>query len=83
VVAHIGPGEGFGERGLLDNAPRNATVTTEQETTVLRIEGDVLLEALTQAPMLTAALNRSNAGGALADIPADGTPLIDDLRWEA
>jgi CRP-like cAMP-binding protein len=83
VVAHIGPGEGFGERGLLDNAPRNATVTTEQETTVLRIEGDVLLEALTQAPMLTAALNRSNAGGALADMPADGTPLIDDLRWEA
>jgi MFS family permease len=83
VVAHIGRGEGFGERGLLDNAPRNATVTTEEETTVLRIEGDVLLEALTQAPMLTAALNRSNAGGALADMPADGTPLIDDLRWEA
>jgi MFS family permease len=69
VLAHIGPGASFGERGLLDSAPRNATVTTEQETTVLRIEGDILLESLEQAPMLTTALDRSN------------TPLIDDPSW--
>lgn len=70
VVAHIGPGASFGERGLLDSAPRNATVTTERETTVLRIEGEALLEALEQAPLLTTALDRSN------------TPLIDDPRWD-
>ena len=29
VLAHLGAGECFGERGLLDKAPRNATVTTE------------------------------------------------------
>jgi MFS family permease len=67
VLAHCEPGEGFGERGLLDNAPRNATVTTETETTVLRIEGAVLLEALEQAPMLATALNETN--------------LVDDPRW--
>jgi CRP-like cAMP-binding protein len=82
VLARIGPGASFGERGLLDNAPRNATVTTEEETTVLRIEGDVLLESLEQAPMLTTALDRSNGGRGLVEMPADDTPLIDDPRWD-
>jgi len=81
VLAHIGPGESFGERGLLDNAPRNATVTTEEETTVLRIEGDVLLDSLEQAPMLTTALDRSNGGRGPIELPADETPLSDDPRW--
>jgi MFS family permease len=81
AVAHIGPGGSFGERGLLDSAPRNATVTTEQETTVLRIEGDALLEALEQAPVLTSALDRSNGGRGLADVAAVETPLIDDPKW--
>jgi MFS family permease len=80
VLAHRGPGGSFGERGLLDNAPRNATVTTEDETTVLRIDGVLLLEALEQAPMLTTALNRSNAGLGVVDVPAD-EPVIDDPRW--
>ena len=74
VLAHCEPGDGFGERGLLDNAPRNATVTTETETTVLRIEGAVLLESLEHAPMLENALNLSNAVE---------TPLVDDPRWDA
>jgi hypothetical protein len=81
VLARIGPGAGFGERGLLDGAPRNASVTTEEETTVIRIEGDVLLEALEQAPVLTAALNRSNAGRGPVDVPAADTAVIDDPRW--
>lgn len=82
VLAHIGPGASFGERGLLDNAPRNATVTTEQETTVIRIEGDALLEALEQAPMLTTALNRSNVGRGFGDMrPGGDTRLVDDPRW--
>jgi MFS family permease len=81
AVAHIGPGGSFGERGLLDSAPRNATVTTEQETTVLRIEGDALLEALEQAPVLSSALDRSNGGRTRVDVPADETPLVDDPRW--
>jgi MFS family permease len=81
VLAHIGAGEGFGERGLLDHAPRNATVTTDDETTVLRIEGDVLLDSLEQAPTLTSALNRTNAGRALPDVPTGDTHLVDDPGW--
>ena len=81
AVAHLEAGDGFGERGLLDNAPRNATVTTEVDTTVLRIEGAVLLEALERAPMLTTALNHSNAGRSIVDVAADESQLIDDPRW--
>jgi len=81
VRTHLGPGDSFGERGLLDNAPRNATVTTETETTVLRIDGDVLLEVLEQAPMLTTALDRSNGGRPLVEEPAAGRQLVDDPSW--
>jgi predicted MFS family arabinose efflux permease len=81
VLAQLGAGESFGERGLLDNARRNATVTTEVDTTVLRIEGAVLLEALERAPMLTMALNRSNAGHGAVDVAADESQLVDDPRW--
>jgi Cyclic nucleotide-binding domain/Major Facilitator Superfamily len=80
VVAHCEAGEGFGERGLLDNAPRNATVTTEVDTTVLRIDGAVLLDVLEQAPMLTTALNRSPSGRGVVEEPEGEAALIDDPR---
>jgi MFS family permease len=78
ALAHLGPGDSFGERGLLDTAPRNATVTTEMDTTVLRIDGGVLLEVLEQAPMLTTALERSNGGRPLLDVAAEEGRLVDD-----
>ena len=58
-LAHLGPGDHFGERGLLDQAPRNASVTTEEPSTLLRLEGDVLLDALQSAPTVLSALDRS------------------------
>ena len=50
----------FGERGLLDNAPRNATVTTEVQSTIMRLEGDVLLDALQSSPTVLSAIDRSS-----------------------
>ena len=58
-VARLGPGDYFGERGLLDNAPRNASVTTAEPSTVLRLEGNVLLDVLSSAPTLRTAIDRS------------------------
>ena len=80
VRVHLGPGDSFGERGLLDNAPRNATVTTEMDTTVLRIDGAVLLDTLEGAPMLTTALDRSSTAPGVR-VPPDEPKLIDDPRW--
>ena len=65
-VVHLGAGDSFGERGLLDNAPRNATVTTEVDTTVLRIEGRELIEALQGEPSLRPALDLSSTSPGLA-----------------
>ena len=82
VLTHLGPGDSFGERGLLDNAPRNATVRTETDTTLLRIDGAVLLDSLEGAPMLTAALDRVHRGPAPPDPdgPAEEMATVDDLE---
>ena len=80
-VVRLGPGEYFGERGLLDNAPRNATVTTSQQSAVLRLEGDVLLEALESAPFMRSAL--SNGPGRRTATAVEHTSVVDDPRWEA
>lgn len=78
-VAHLGPGECFGERGLLDRAPRNATVTTEVGSTILRLEGEALLDALQAAPTMLSAIDVPNvprSSGATA-----ATALVDDPTW--
>jgi len=79
-VARLGPGDYFGERGLLDNAPRNATVTTVEASTLLRLDGEVLLETLQTAPAMRSALDRSNVPGR-SSAPPPATPLVDDPAW--
>lgn len=84
AVAHLGPGDHFGERGLLDNAPRNATVTTEAETTLLRLDGATLLDALQFAPALHSVLDRSHATAlAAASVSPADDPFVDDPTWSA
>jgi len=80
AVAHLGPGDSFGERGLLDRAPRNATVTTEMSTMLLRVEGHVLLDALEAAPTLRPALDLSHPRPG-AQVPP-GEPAMAGLRKE-
>jgi CRP-like cAMP-binding protein len=80
AVVHLGPGDSFGERGLLDQAPRNATVTTEMDTTLLRVEGTALLDALEAAPNLRPALDLSSTAPGV-QVPPGETALVDDPRW--
>jgi hypothetical protein len=82
VRVRLGPGDSFGERGLLDNAPRNATVTTEVDTVVLWIDGDVLLESLEAAPTLTPALNLSSSAPGIYVPPDEPSALDDPTRVE-
>jgi MFS family permease len=80
VVAHLGPGSHFGERGLLDNAPRNATVTTELDSVVLRLEGDVLLEAMQASPTMLSAVERGPIPARVVTTDEE-TSMVDDPTW--
>ena len=79
-VIRLGPSEWFGELGLLDNMPRNATVTTTVDSTLLRLEGSVLLSALETAPTMRSELL---GGGRRPGTDVPSTVLVDDPRWEA
>ncbi|MBL6958881.1 MAG: HlyD family type I secretion periplasmic adaptor subunit [Rhodospirillales bacterium] len=57
-LAEIGPGDLFGEMGLIDGSKRSATALTLEETLVQRIDRDALLDKLNQdsdfaAPVLS------------------------------
>lgn len=50
TVAELGPGDHFGEIGLLESAPRNATCTTQTDCRMYRIDGRSFIEAVQDAP---------------------------------
>jgi hypothetical protein len=50
-----------------------------EPSTALRLEGDVLLEALQTVPTMWSALDRSNAPARSSD--RGHTPLVDDPAW--
>ena len=47
VLRHEGPGDHFGEIGLLHDVPRTATITALQETVLLALSREEFLEAVT------------------------------------
>ena len=55
----LGPGDFFGEMGLLENAPRNADVIAETPVTLLVLRGPALKELERDAPALARRLRRS------------------------
>ena len=55
----LGPGDFFGEMGLLDNAPRNADVIAETPLRVMVLRGPALRELEHDAPELARRLRRS------------------------
>jgi cytochrome P450 len=60
-VATVGPGESIGELALLDQVPRNATVTASSDLLVHEVDGERFLEILVGSPRLMLALLRQLA----------------------
>ena len=55
----LGPGDFFGEMGLLDDEPRNADVIAETALTVIVLRGPAFKELERDAPRLAQRLRRS------------------------
>ncbi|MEP6694013.1 MAG: cyclic nucleotide-binding domain-containing protein [Chloroflexota bacterium] len=59
VLAELEVGDVIGEMGLLDGAPRSATVTALEHTQTLEIHATVMALVLMQYPQIAAALLRT------------------------
>ena len=64
-VNTLGPGDHFGEVGLIEGMPSTATVTTTTPCNLLRIPARDFLDVTGSSPAVQAALSRS-VGGAMA-----------------
>lgn len=70
LVATLGPGDGFGEVGLLRGEPRNATVRAATHAELLRIDGGEFLAAVNAVPSTSgAALGGGFLGRAAPSVP--------------
>lgn len=61
AIAHLGPGEFFGELSVLDRMPRNATVAAETATTCLALASWDFEKVLLAQPALTLSILRGVA----------------------
>ena len=59
VLAILGPGELVGEMGVLDSAPRSATVTATEETQTLELGAELLAQTILLYPEVTMPLLRT------------------------
>jgi len=59
VLAELGVGEVVGEMGLLDLAPRSATVTALEDTETLELHATVMALVVMQHPQVATALLRT------------------------
>jgi CRP/FNR family transcriptional regulator, cyclic AMP receptor protein len=55
----LGPGDFFGEMGLVDGAPRNADVIAETHVTLMVLRGSSLKELERDCPQLARRISRS------------------------
>jgi CRP/FNR family cyclic AMP-dependent transcriptional regulator len=58
-VAELGAGDFIGEMALISKAPRNATVTTTEQTTLLVVTDRAFWELLERAPDLQSSVIRA------------------------
>ena len=73
VIAHLEDGDFFGEMALLDDAPRNATVTAVTSTTTLSLDRDQFQSMIGADPEMAnavheAALDRARQNGAVGTL---------------
>ncbi len=59
VVAELGPGEVFGEMGIIDDGPRSATAVVSQDAVCIAYAPDDILEQIETNPATMAAIMKA------------------------
>lgn len=67
AIAHLEDGDFFGEMALLDDAPRNATVTAVIPTTTLSLDRDQFGLLMADAPEIARAVREASEARARMD----------------
>jgi signal transduction histidine kinase len=79
LLTHLRPGDFFGEMAIIHNAPRAATVTSTQETTLLEINNDTFTNLIERSSSMSMAMVRA-VSNRLRD---NDEMAIEDLRQKA
>ena len=77
LINRMGPGQGFGEIGLLGAIPRTATVTAAGAAHLLRMRGDVFVDVVNAVP---SSADSSVGAGVVARLAAGAVGSPDDGR---
>lgn len=91
TIAHLGPGDHFGEMSLLDKAPRSASITAVQPTLLLRLTREDFFEMIRKESntakkilwnflqVLTHRLRQTNLDLKDAKVAAEAEDLTDEI----
>jgi CRP/FNR family cyclic AMP-dependent transcriptional regulator len=81
VLAHMGPGEYFGEMALLDKIPRTASASAEEDCVLMAIGKDDLFTLMEKEPKAAAKLMFNLLKTFTTRLKATNEQLKEAVRW--
>lgn len=81
VLAHMGPGDYFGEMALLEQIPRTATASAEENTVLLRICREDLFALMERQPKAAAKIMFNLLRTFTARLQSTNDQLRETVRW--
>jgi len=81
VLAHMGPGDYFGEMALLEQIPRSATASAEEDSGLITISHDDLMGLMDREPKAAAKIMFNLLRTFTARLQATNDQLRETVRW--
>jgi len=81
VLAHMGPGDYFGEMALLEQIPRSATASAEEDSGLITISRDDLMGMMEREPKAAAKIMFNLLRTFTARLQATNDQLRETVRW--
>ena len=81
VLAHIGPGEYFGEMALLDKIPRTASASAEEDCVLMALGKDDLFALMEKEPKAAAKIMFNLLKTFTSRLQATNEQLKEAVRW--